>query len=359
MRAGGESYGVVGALSAFPLRLAARRIESLGGRLHRGVLRGTTHVVFGRKLLGRQDEGEIERRVDAVRSGPARLLSENGFLRVLGNVPAPEMSSLSRQSIIDQSNLDGCTADFLILFDAFEHHCEPFSFRDLILARKYAGLLASGASWSAIARSVHRIGPVGSLTALTLHSAGSDRILTRDAESLSELDGQRLLPLVEAEEDAEDYFGLAETAEAAELFAEAATLYRHCCEIDPSDATAAFNLGNCLRALGDGKAAAIAYATALKRDPEFVEAWFNQAGLLRDSGRVGAARQHLNRAIELDPSFSDAVYNLGALEYDAGDLAMARHWWSRYLELDPSSEWARRARAGIALADQFFRKSAG
>ena len=57
--------------------------------------------------------------------------------------------------------------------------------------------------------------------------------------------------LPEAEDEAEDYFGLAENAEAAELFAEAATLYAHCSAIDPTDATAAFNLGNCLRALGD------------------------------------------------------------------------------------------------------------
>ena len=42
MHASGESYGVVGALRAFPLRLAARRVQALGGRLHRSVTRGTT-----------------------------------------------------------------------------------------------------------------------------------------------------------------------------------------------------------------------------------------------------------------------------------------------------------------------------
>ncbi len=45
----------------------------------------------------------------------------------------------------------------------------------MILAKKYAGLVAGGASWSAIARSVHQIGPVGSLTAMTLQ-AGTDKI---------------------------------------------------------------------------------------------------------------------------------------------------------------------------------------
>jgi tetratricopeptide (TPR) repeat protein len=357
MHLNGESFGVVGALRAFPLRLAVRRVESLGGRLHRSVTRGTTTVVFGRTLLAKSDEAEIERRAAAAR--PRRLLSENGFLRALGTLPPVAASNMLRQSILDQSGLSGDVFDLLALFDGFEHDTEPFSFRDLILAKKYAGLIAGGASWSAIARSVHQIGPVGSLTSLSLHSDGSDKILARDAQSASELDGQRLLPMPDDDAEAEDYFGLAETAEAAELYAEAATLYAHCSAIDPTDATSAFNLGNCLRAIGATDDAAMAYATALKRDPQFVEAWFNYGGLLRELGKVGAARSHLARAIELDQGYADAIYNIGALEYEAGELAAARGWWRRYLELDSTSDWARRARAGIAVADQQLRKTAG
>ncbi|KFC62906.1 TPR repeat-containing protein [Devosia sp. LC5] len=354
----GESFGVIGALQAFPLRLAARRVASHGGRLHRNVTRATTCVVFGRTLLARHDEAEIERRVRAVPAA-ARTLSENGFLRLLGSLPPVPSANITRHSILDQSGLAGPIFDLLALFDAFEHPAEPFSFRDVILAKKYAGLLASGAVWSAVARSIHQIGPVGSLTALTLHSSGAEKIVTQDAHSFSELDGQRLLALPEGEDEAEDYFGLAETAEAGGLLAEAATLYAHCSAIDPSDATAAFNLGNCLRALNQPDEAALAYATALKRDPGFVEAWFNYGGLLRDAGKLKPARQHLARAVELDPSYADAVYNLAAIAYDTDDLAAARHYWRRYLELDATSDWAKRARAGIAVADQHLRKSAG
>jgi len=354
----GESYGVIGALKAFPLRLAARRVESLGGRLHRSLTRGTTAIVIGRTLLSRHDAADIEKRIAAARAANVPILSENGFLRALGTLPRPEAGTISRQSLRDQSRLDDTTLDLLSLFDAFEHHAEPYSFRDVILARKYAGLVASGAGWSAIARSIHRIGPVGSLTALTLET-GDNKILTRDAHSLAELDGQRLLPLSEAEDDAEDYFDLAENAEQAGLVAEAAQLYEHAAAIDPTDATAAFNLGNCLQALGDVEGASLAYATALKRDSLFLEAWFNQAGLLREMGKLDAARQHLNAAIARDPDYADAVYNLAALEYDAGDLAAARQWWQRYLELDTTSDWARRARTGIGLANQLLQKTAG
>lgn len=357
MRASGESYGVIGALQAFPLRLATRRVQALGGRLHRNITRGTTAVILGRKLLASKTPDYIDLAVGRARENNVPLLSENGFLRLLRSLPPVPTANITRQSMLDQSRLDGETLDMLALFDAFEHHAEPFSFRDVILARKYAGLVATGASWSAIAKAVHQIGPVGSLTALTLQADGPARIVTRDAHSLAELDGQRLLPLPEVEEDAEDYFGLAETAEAAELFAEAATLYEHCSSIDPTDAVAAFNFGNCLRALGNLGEAATAYITAIKRDPDFVEAWFNHGGVLRGLGRIAAARQHLAKAVALDPTYADAIYNLAALEYDAGDLPAARQWWMRYLELDGTSDWARRARAGIGLANRLNNKA--
>ncbi|TGV66045.1 O-linked GlcNAc transferase, partial [Mesorhizobium sp. M00.F.Ca.ET.149.01.1.1] len=170
----GAVFGVVGALAAFPLRLAAREVERRHAELRRGVTRRTSHVVFGRVLLAKSGlakagDAEIERRAKAEREAGRQLISENGFLHLLGLMKAPDASSLSRQSLIDQSRLSGDDLDMLSLFDAFEHDGEPYSFRDLILARKYAGLIASGASWGAIARSVHRSGPVASLTAKSLN----------------------------------------------------------------------------------------------------------------------------------------------------------------------------------------------
>ncbi|HEV7274677.1 MAG TPA: tetratricopeptide repeat protein [Devosiaceae bacterium] len=352
-----HSFGVLGALGTIPLRLASRRVAEGGGRLYRGTRRRSTHIVVGRSLLMRYAEEEVERRVAKARESGLPILSENAFLRLLEGEAAPS-GELGRRSLLEQSQIDAKALDHLSLFDAFEHHTEPYSFRDLILARKYAGLLATDASWSEIARSVHRIGPVASLTALTLHPTGHGRIIARDAHSFTELDGQRLLPLDDAAEE-EDYFGLAEQAEEAGLLAEAATLYRQCLASAPGDATAAFNLGNCERALGDPVAAALAYTTAIKRDPEFVEAWFNLGHLHGEMGRTGAARTHLLRAVELDGDYADAIYNLGVLEYDAGSFPAALSWWRRYLELDATSEWAKRARAGIAIIEHEQRGAAG
>ena len=46
----GAVFGTIGALAAFPLRLAAREVERRHGQLRRGVTRRTSHVVFGRTL---------------------------------------------------------------------------------------------------------------------------------------------------------------------------------------------------------------------------------------------------------------------------------------------------------------------
>lgn len=359
MRKPDSTVGIVGGLSAFPRRLAAKAVAGKGGRLRRGVTRHTSRMVLGRTLLDKFTDAEIEQRIAVLRESGATLIGENGFLRWLGLMSAPEQSNLSRQSLLDQSRLDGRMFDLLALFDAFEHDAEPFSFRDLILSRKYAGLLAGGATWGAIARSVHRSGPVASLTAMSLHPGGPKRIHALFGDDRAELDGQRLLPLAPIEDESEEYFSLAEAAEAAGLFAEAAVLYGHCLSIDPNDSVAAYNRANCLKAANDNTEAANAYMQAIKRDPDFVEAWFNYAGLLREEGKVDIARQHLATAIEIDPDYADAIYNLATLEYDAGNLGEARRWWVRYLELDQDSEWAKTASRGIAYADLHTRKSAG
>jgi tetratricopeptide (TPR) repeat protein len=348
----GASFGLIGAHSAFPRRHLARAVEAAGGRLQRGTSRRTTHAVFGRTLLHRRDGSKIAVTAAAERAAGRRLLSENGLLRGLGLLPA-EAAQLSRSTLVEQSGLSADDLDLLALFDAFEHDAEPFSFRDLILARKYAGLIAGGAGWCAIARSVHRAacggGSPASLTARSLQVGGGRVIHARIGDRLSELDGQLLLDLGPEPEDADALFAAAEAAEEAGDHARAAALYARCLALDPGDAIAAFNRANCLAAAGLAAEAEADYSRALRRDPAFVEAWFNLACLLAGQGRTDAARRHLERAVAVDPDYADAVYNLAAHAFDAGDLAAARRWWARYLELDPGSDWGRTAARGLKL----------
>lgn len=357
----GKVFGTYGAFAALPRRLIAKEAKRQGAALARGVSRRTFSLVFGRKLLETASEAHIEGRFDAETKAGRRPLSENGFLRLLGLAKPAERAELTRQSLLDQSHLAARIFDLLSLFDAFERDEEPYSFRDLILAKKYAGLVAGGANWSAIARSIHRSGPVESLTALSLHAAGAQSIYAMRAGGKSELSGQLLFDL-DASDDArlEEFFLAAEEAEADEEFEAAAALYQRCLAIDPTDAVAAFNRANCLRAAGRHADAAHDYARAIKLDGSFVEAWFNLACMMADDSRPDSARRHLRKAISLDADYADAIFNLARLELEAGDLDGARRLWARYLELDGSSEWAKTAARGIQFIDlQSMQKSTG
>ena len=356
----GKRFGIIGPLAAFSRRVAAKEVGRQRGQLSRGVTRLTSHVVFGRRLLEKSGQAEIEQRYDGELAAGRQPISENGFLRRLGLMKAAETSTLTAQSLLDQSKLSPRDLSLLSLFDAFEHDCEPYSFRDLILARKYQGLRAGGATWMSIARSIHRSGPVASLTALSLHAEGDDAVYARHGERLSELDGQMLLPLDRADDgEIEELFAEAEAAEHESRFEEAAALYQRCLGLDPGDAVAAYNRANCLKLAGLAEEAAHSYALAIKLDPGFVEAWFNYAGLATERGQAATARRYLEKAIALDRDYADAVYNLAALEYDSDNLAKARRWWTRYLELDQHSAWARKASRGIQVIDMQLNHRAG
>jgi tetratricopeptide (TPR) repeat protein len=356
----GRTIGIIGALVALPRRIAAREVAARGGTLLHGATRQTATVVFGRGLLSRGDDAAVAARAGAAR-GPGRTLrSENGFLRLLAATGADASAMLDRAAMLEQSGLGAADFDLLALFDAFEQDVEPFTFRDLILARKYAGLTAGGAAWGAIARSLHRSGPVVSLTAASL-AVGEGRAIHLCHEGgRSELDGQMLLDLGGAGDgEADELFARAEAAEADGDVLAAAALYERCLALDPGDAVAAFNRSNCLGAAGQPAEAELALVRALRLDPAFVEAWFNLAGLVAAQGRGEAARRHLARAIAIDPDYADAVFNLARLAFEAGDLEAARRGWERYLELDRDSEWAEKAQKGLRVVALQARDAAG
>lgn len=351
MQLKGATIGIVGALAAFPRRLAEREVTRLGARLRRGLTRQTKLLVFGRRALTMLTDEAIEKRFDAAAKAKVKMVSEAGFRQLLGlSDAAATNADMARAAFAAQTELDARALDLLTLFDAFESHGEPYSFRDTIVGRKYARLLANGATWGTIVRSLDRTGNVTSLTAVTLHSEGS-RVMMRTGEHFADLDGQHQLPLGEDDRDADALFEAAVEAELEGDFRTAARLYTQCLSLDPSDSISAYNLGNTHREAGDIDDARSAYMKAIKLDPNLVEAWFNFGSMLSEHGETEPARLHLGRAIEIDPTFADPIYNLAALEYDAGRLEQARGWWMRYVELDPESEWGKRAQRGIAYAN--------
>lgn len=353
MQLKGATIGVVGGFAAFPRRLAAREVARLGARLRRGVTRQTRLLVFGHGALASSTDAAIEAHFDKASKARLPILSENAFRRLIGAAEEiTDRADMSVEAFAAQTRLEPRVIALLSLFDCFEHAAAPYSFRDVILGRKYRQLLEDGTSWGNLARSVHRSGKVTALTAVSLQASGP-RVMAREGDLLSELDGQRQLPFGEADidVDADTFFEHAESAEHEGDYTLAAALYRKCLAADPSDTVSAYNLGNCEKEAGNFAEARLAYIRAIKLDANFVEAWFNFGTLLSEAGETEAARKHLLRAVAIDPTWSDPVYNLAALEYDAGQLDAARRWWVRYVELDPDSEWGKRAQRGIAYAN--------
>jgi tetratricopeptide (TPR) repeat protein len=354
----GKTFGMIGALASMPRRIAARQVENIGGKLRRGIGRNTDMVVVGRSMLERYSRDEIEHRLDIASEGGYTLISENALLTMLGLLPQSEAGIVSQRAVVDQSGIGERELHWLSVFDAFMRREGLYTFRDVILARKYARLIAGGATWYSIAKSISRSGNIETLTSLSLESEGATKIYARFAENLGELDGQFVLPIDRTDaNDAEACFEAAEEAEAGHQYVEAARLYGICLAADPDDSVAAFNRANCLRAADQASEAATAYLVAIKNDPGFVDAWFNYACLLKDRGDLPGARRKFSKAIELDGNYLDAIYNLAALEFDAGNLDEARLLWQRYLRQDHESVWARNAERGIQYIDLHHMKT--
>jgi tetratricopeptide (TPR) repeat protein len=236
-----------------------------------------------------------------------------------------------------------------------------YGFRDLASARQLAGLLASRVKLSAITKSLQKIHdwlPEASLANLKLYPASSDTLLVEYMKGRLDTAGQFVLPVEESKEDADALFEQAQAAERAQDTATAKRLYEKVVRMDPSDPTAAFNLGKLLRGSGQKVEAETAYRSAIKADARFAEAWYNLADLLDEQGQLDKAIACLIRAVDAEPNYADALFNLGLLHQREDKPAAAAAYWRRYLALDNSSDWAARAKQALKYCEMQIARSA-
>jgi len=354
MQVEGATFAIVGALDAFPRRLAARVVAARGGVLQRAATGKTRALVLGHRLLESSNAATIIRKIERGRKAGATPISENAFLRLLDLAKTSEATrQISARSLIDQSGLAAETYDRLRLFDAFEFSEEPFGFRDLVSAKQYRRLIGDGLDWLELMRATRSARPAssgGGLANIRLERTGRNDVLMRDGQSLTELSGQHLLALsTDDDPSADDLFDDAQEAEEAEDWARARLLYQRAHAIEPADPVIAFNLSHVLMKLGDWREARRYLTKVLALDTGYAEAWYNLASIARDQKDVEAARRYLSKAMTADPTYPDPVYNLALLEFDSGEYGEAARLWERYRELDPDSDWGRRAKQGLQL----------
>ena len=232
----GAAFAIIGALDAFPRRLAAREIEARGGALRRGISRGR---ISPSSAIGwssaRSAASDRARASSEARRAGAPPISESAFLRCSVCAEAPTAPrDLSARQLIEQSGLDAETFDLLRLFDVFESAEEPFGFRDLVAARQYARLSregSTGSGWCARARGGRAPRAASPMCGW---SAPAER--RADAERRGAHGAVRPAPPGAAGEDADRptrLFEEAQEAEEEEDWARAAALYRRCAAIEP------------------------------------------------------------------------------------------------------------------------------
>jgi tetratricopeptide (TPR) repeat protein len=169
--------------------------------------------------------------------------------------------------------------------------------------------------------------------------------------------GQFVLAVDHSQNNPDDLFEQAQSAEEAGNIAEAERLYCILMKSDPTDASAPFNLGNLLRASARSVEAEAALRTATRVDPTFAEAWYNLSDLLDEQGRVEAAIECLRTALRVAPDYADATFNLGLLLQRTNQYAEAADYWRRYLVSDGHSDWASRARRSLKFCEIQVRAS--
>ena len=119
--------------------------------------------------------------------------------------------------------------------------------------------------------------------------------------------------------------------------------------IDPGDPTAAFNLGNLLRAVGRKVEAEAAYRAATKSDPGFAEAWYNLADMLDDQSQptrpslASSARSRPTRTTPMRSSISACCTSA------TSGTRMRPICWRRYLALDNALGMGGAREAGVEI----------
>jgi tetratricopeptide (TPR) repeat protein len=356
-----RSVAFTGRLASMKREEAFLLVRRNGGRPRRGLTKKTDVLVVGELGWPLLPDGKPSKSLSLAKSYGVAIASERRFLEWIGRAVAEDqVRTYSASQISSLSGLPPDAIEQLTVFGLLDCREQRYGFRDLTAARQLAELLQSGVALSTITRSLHEIRkwlPDAALSNLRLYPATSDAVLVEHMKGRTDRTGQFVLPVGAPREDPDELFEQAQSAEAAKDIETAQRLYRKVMRIDPSDPTAAFNLGNLLRSVGLKVEAEAAYRAATKADARFAEAWYNLADVLDDQNRPDKAAVCLQRALDADPEYADAIFNLGLLHQRNERHADAAVYWRRYLALDNGSSWAARAKRALKYCEMQIAQS--
>jgi tetratricopeptide (TPR) repeat protein len=275
-------------------------------------------------------------------------------MRSIGLLPplAAEARPYTAADLAARSKLPLQTIERLAILDVIEGENGRYGFRAM-KAAKAAKEILGRVSVAQLARACQRIRSVFDIAEplCELQVATVDgQIVLHAGGRIAELDGQLRLGLDIAAPDVDQMLASAEDARIAgdEIVAE--RLLRQALAASPKDPDTLFELGSLLSERGDFTEGIALLRRATRLHPQFADAWYNIGHAFERQRRPEEARSAYEEAARVDPGFADPLFNLGMLCLDSGRFDIAIDRFEAYLRLDPASEWAERARKGIALA---------
>jgi tetratricopeptide (TPR) repeat protein len=348
-----SSVAFTGRLACMTRAEAFEVVRQHGGTPSQTVTKRTKLLIVGELGWPLLDDGRPSNKLARARSYGVPVVSERRFLEWTGKfIPDNANKAYSADQLASLSGLSGDRIQELAQLSLLDERAGRFGFRDLASARQIAKLLADGVRLSEIIRSVTEIRkwlPEIGLGGVRLHPGPCDSLEVEQAGARTDKRGQFVLAVDDCRHDPDDLFANAQAAEQAGDIAEAERCYSLL--MKGNDPSAAFNLGNMLRACGRNVEAEAALHAAIRIDPAFAEAWYNLGDLLDDQGRSEAAIESLRKAVQVAPDYSDAMFNLALLLQRKDQCAEAADYWRRYLAIDGQSEWASRARRSLKFCE--------
>ena len=344
-----------GRLACMTRAEAFKVIRQRGGTPSQTVTKRTNLLIVGELGWPLLDDGRPSNKLSRADAYGVPVASERRFLEWIGKaVPDTVHKTYSTEQIAALSKLSSAMIQELAQLGLLDERDNRFGFRDLASARQIAKLLADGVRLSEIIRAVSQIRkwlPEVGLANVRLHAGPHYSLEVEQPSGRTDQHGQFVLSVDQSQNNPDDMFEQAQSAEEAGDIAEAERLYRILMKSDPTDAAAPFNLGNLLRASARNVEAEAALRAATRADPTFADAWYNLSDLLDEQGRVEAAIDCLRTALRLAPNYVDAMFNLALLLQRTSQYAEAADYWRHYLANDRQSEWAARARRSLKFCE--------
>ena len=350
-----RSVAFTGRLACMTRAEAFEVVRQRGGTPSPAVTKGTNLLIVGELGWPLLDDGRPSNKLSRANAYGIPVANERRFLEWIGKaIPDSVHKTYSADQLATLSKLSSGMIQELAQLSLLDERGGHFGFRDLASARQIAKLLADGVRLSEITRAVSQIRkwlPEVGLANVRLHPGPQYGLEVEQPGGRTDQHGQFVLAVDRSQNNPDDLFEQAQSAEEAEDIAEAERLYRILMKSDPTDAAAPFNLGNLLRASGRYVEAEAALRAATRADRTFADAWYNLSDLLDEQGRVEAAIDCLRTVLRVAPDYVDAMFNLALLLQRTSQYAEAADYWRHYLANDRQSEWAARARRSLKFCE--------